>query len=132
MKYKHAIVISRSVDRKDSSLVVRLSEMDKPDINWKNEETAKATAKAWDESFKEYPARDINEWWNFMGTMIAKRDPQFKTERAFSEILRNEGVSIDPSKVGVQEKYCLIKCVTHNDCDKAEECLHPKQYAVLL
>jgi len=122
MNFKHAIVITRSVDRKDNSLVVRLSKMEKPDINWKNEETAKETAKIWDESFKEYPVINPYEWFDFMGIMIAKRDPQFKTERAFSEILRNEGVKIDASKVGVRE---ITTCYAFKQAN-------PKQYAVLL
>lgn len=132
MNFKHAIVISRSVDRKDNSLVVRLSEMDKP---IENVYTGAKTK--WLESFKEYPAwtgldGTSNEWWNFMGTMIAKRDPQFKTERAFSEILRNEGVSIDPSKVSVK-KWCEItRSNSPGSVMVIPEGVYYKEYAVLL
>ena len=125
MEIKHAIA-----KKIGDYMKLLISDMEKPNINWKNESTAKQTAKEWDESFKEYSVKDEKQFKDFIIQQWQQGVIKYPHRSNYENEIK-KGISIDHRRVGIEEKYCLIKCTIHDACDKEEQCLHPRKYAIL-
>lgn len=120
--YKSAVVIQKGSE----SMMVGVSEMEKPEINWKSEETAKSTAKIWDESFKWYPVTNEKEF-----EYLAVDQPIGHSYKytSFGYAL-SEGISIPPDRVEIVD-ICIQTGVRCGMTCYNEETCNNNKYAIL-